>query len=250
MVNFSHDSRTMGALFRAYTRNPASLPEIVDRAKHSADAALSLTVHGWPVFSKVAFLVPVDHDFGGTGAALRAAFAEASLDALVIEAPGFHSSGALTQAVREMEAMKMDRVLIISGKAISYLNEENMERVLLAFGEDSSVVGLRLPDLEGYDVFPIANTFAVWDTVRLLGVGGFVTDRGVEEITPYAKLWASMYRGTLVTDPVGEGLSIRKSSEAIARHSEVMESKRRMQEEEAVANGIHIETLASSLIRC
>ncbi len=50
MVNFLHDSRTMGALFRAYTRNPASLPEIVDRAKHSADAALSLTVHGWPVF--------------------------------------------------------------------------------------------------------------------------------------------------------------------------------------------------------
>lgn len=247
-MTFPYSSPTMGVLFRAYARVPESLPEIIDRAKHSADTALSLAVHGWPVFSKVVFMVPVDHDFGGTGAALRHVFAEASLDVLVIEAHGFHSSGALTHAVREMRALKMDRVLLISGKATPYLNEENMQRMLGALDEGFVVVGLRLLDLEGYDVFPIANTFAAWDTSLLLHVGGFTTDRGVEEVTPYSKIYNLGYSGAVIVDPIGEGLSLRKSGEAIARHAEVMETKRRNQEEEAVFNMTHIENLASSLV--
>lgn len=226
-------------LFRSYAKERDLIPEVVKRALESAK-------HVADMFDSCVFLVPIDHDCGGTIVALRSAIANEDLTASVIGCAGFHSCGALNEAVRALEWAEFDVVCIVSNKAVSYLTDETVSKAIDVMESGSKVVGVLIGELSSVEVFPIENTACFWNIPALLKAGGFQSDSQVEEIAPVVKILKDNGEVAVIT---GKGeLNIRSSADGQARHTEVKKEKQRKQSAELKRLGVDPKWVNSRIV--
>ncbi len=248
----------VGLLIRAYNKKGKPQEDIdkdIARAVKNAQKALNVTVGGHPVFTRIIFLVPIDHDYGGTYSLLRTGFAQAGIgeEVDVIEVHGHHSREALNQGLRElaMGGVEYREValedceqygVVVSGKAIDYVKPATMKAMFEAFALGAKVVGVATDELaEIVGKGRIQNTFAGWDLGALFALepSGFDSLDGVEEYAPAARLVRKHGRCIAVLEPSNlPKLDIRNNPDGKARHAEVMNTKSARQLAEAERTGI------------
>jgi hypothetical protein len=229
----------VAAVFRSYAKSSDVVSEVVSRAQVSAAKA-----SGVPGIDLVAFLVPSDHDCGETAQALS----DAGVNA--ISASGYHSCGALNRAVETLQVADYTHVLFISNKAVNYLTEDAIATMRKAFsGKDNlGVIGMNIPELQGVQIVPIQNTFAMWDIAKLTEVGGFVSERDVEEVIPIARMLKRFYGAAFIDFDSGS-LSIRESADGRSRHASVVSEKKERQVHDAEREGVTAGWIAMNVER-
>lgn len=237
-------NKKIGLLLRSYAKNPEDVAGVVARARKSIAHANSLHYpDGEAIFQAIVVLVPQDYDCGGTSRALLKEinfFEDCDVCPLVQEASGYHSCGALNVGITILDLSSFDYAVIISNKAIQSLTTETMEAMLEAFDRGAKVVGVAVDELQ--DVVlegRIQNTFSGWDVQALVGVGGFDSEKDVEEVSPTVRLIFEHGPCIAVLDPTDKtALDIRKSADGKDRHKEVMTTKLARQLEEADRMGV------------
>lgn len=238
----------VAVVFRSYAKSSEVVPEVVSRALVSARAATTLmAADGTPVFQEVLFLVPTDYDCGETVTALKKLFDSEGVSARVCGASGHHSCGALNVAVELAHASQCSVVTIISNKAIGYLTSGIMVRALEEINANSAMVGVEIPELSVVSPVPINNTFAVWDVQKLMSVGMFETEVGVEEMAPIGRLVEKGETLSLIASQGETSLTLRQSTDGQARHSEVKNTKTNRQLDELARVGVSLEQVLSSI---
>lgn len=222
--------KKIGLILRSYTKRPEDVAGVVARAvKSVARASTLLDSNGEEIFSAIIVLVPQDYDCGETAKALKKElklFEDCAPSVVSLEVSGHHSCGVLNQGVAALDGL-VDYAVIISNKAIQALTADIMEAMLEAFDNGARVVGVAVDELQ--DIVRegrIQNTFAGWDVLAFGDVGGFDSEKGVEEISPTVCLIRQHGPCIAVLDPVEKPtLDIRKTADGDARHKEVMNTK-------------------------
>jgi len=233
----------MAIVFRSYAKNIGDVEEVAQSAIKSIKTALALKLNGEYVFGKVVVLVPMDYDCGGTAGKIRYLLTEENFPdefnvserLEILQTTGHHSCDVLNKTLILLYQQGMERMAIVSNKAIAYVNETTMSNVSRAFAEGYfKAVGVRIEELSEVSPIPFNNIFLVWDVEELLRIGGFVSENGVEEIQPLIRI---IDRHPFFNCPVGvcpgKGeLKIRPSDSAKERYSHVMNTKAERQERE------------------
>ena len=235
-----------GLLLRAYVKKTGDVDAIVDRTIANIKLVLDLNI-----FNDIMILVPTDYDCGLTVIKLRQALSENKLNSdnlHIAGRAGHHSCEALNLAIAELH--HVDKVVIISGKAIPYITHKTMEEADLAFSAGAIVVGVVVDELEEIILSGhVQNTFAIWDLSALLSLGGFQTDLGVEEIDPLVRLTQEHGQCIAILDPSEKPkLNIRKSADGVERHKEVMETKLARQQQEVDRLGVDLKFIRSGIL--
>jgi hypothetical protein len=235
-------------LVRSYTPNDGEVADRAERALKVAQAAST-----FDSIALVAFLVPTDHDCGKTAQAIRNRLYDAGANnkTIVIEAGGHHSCGALNEALRDLNAKYVERVVIMSGKAQGYLTGATLGGIDEAFVKGAKIVGVAVDEhVELVHEGRVSNTFCAWDLNALLDVGGFDSDVGVEEIAAALKIvHANEHKGPCIAVLDAPGvLDVLKVASAKARHAEVMATKTSRQQSEAARLGYNLKFLKTGIM--
>src|SRR3989344_2601347 len=205
----------MYVLVRSFAKTPEQLSEVVERAVETARYLKPVDL-----IDRICFLVPTDHDFGGTAEALRDILPG---DVMVLTAPGYHSGEALSKGLEAIYSVGASHALVLSGKATSYINNGVVTRAADAFALSAKVVGVNLIELEEVHVMPIENTACFWDLEALRRVGWFDSKIGVEEVSAIARISQKHAKKCVTLIPGASGyLNIAKSREG--RHKEVVDT--------------------------
>lgn len=246
--------KRIGLLLRSYAKTPAEVPGVVARAIKSVTHASNLIGQdGEAVFQTVVVLIPRDYDCGLTARALQKElklFEDCGVNVAELEAYGHHSSGALNNAVTVLDSYSFDRVVMVSNKAIQALTARSVEAMIEAFDRGAKVVGVAVDELQNVVLEGrIQNTFAGWDVPALLAVGGFDSEKGVEEISPIVRLIRQYGQCVAIIDPKEKpALDIRKTTDGDARHQEVMTTKITHQREEVQRFGADFDFIKSGIM--
>ena len=249
----------IGIVFRSYAKTPELVPEVVERAITSIKKAKSITFFNEPCFETVYIIVPADYDCGLTALAIEERLEKENISrgVYIEETKGHHSCYALNDALWYVRNHGMRYALIISHKAIAYLTKETMWKVIYALSQGFRVVGVRIKELNDVQESPIQNTFAVWDIKEMekFSAGeyyrGFVTlfetELGVEEVAPLIRLQKLYGKCAAVINAEGS-LNIRESEDGKARHKEVRDTKRALQEQEAARLGVTLDFVKENIV--
>jgi len=246
-------SKKIGLLLRSYAKTTEDVPGVVSRALKSIEHACSLRdKNGERIFSRVAVIVPRDHDCGHTRWEIVRALPISELfqPALIRDVPGHHSCGALNEGIVILDSFNIDYAVIISNKAIKALTVPVVEAIIEAFAKGAKVVGVAVDELQEFVLEGrIQNTFAGWDVRALREVGGFDSLAGVEEVTPTVRLLWTYDKciATLVPKEVPT-LDIRKTNDGKARHEEVMKTKLDRQQEEVEKVGVDFNFIKNGMM--
>lgn len=246
--------KKIGLLLRSYAKKEEDVPSVVERALKSIEHASKLRDRGYrTLFSSILVLVPRDYDCGLTADLIREQIArrDFSTRVMVAKTDGHHSCGTLNSGINFLESREnLDYAVIISNKAIEALTVETMESMLEAFDRDAKVVGVAVDELQ--DVVlegRIQNTFSGWDIQALRDVGGFDSEKGVEEISPTVRLIRQYGPCVAVLDSKEKpALDIRQSADGKARHEEVMTTKLARQQKEADRMGVDFSFIKSGIM--
>lgn len=239
-------SRTYGVLLRVYT---PKADEVVGRVERAVAHVrhIQTVQEAFPALKRIILIVPRDYDCGHTAAALAVALPELAHD--VLEVPGHHSREVLNVGIEKLGVMTMSRALIISGKAMSYLTPAVMWGIDQAFEDEALVAGLAVDELRDVVLSGrIQNTFAAWDIDALVGIGGFDSRTGVEEIAPIARLVKEYGKCIAPLSPPSGTLDIAESDTARARHAEVMSTKLSRQLAECERVGSSFDEIRSGIL--
>jgi hypothetical protein len=251
----------IGIIFRSYAKTPELVPEVVERAITSVKKARNICFFDKPFFNKIIIAVPTDYDCGLTMGQLHQKIRNDDDVTLqwsvqILPFKGHHSCEVLNSAMSEMERWGPRFCLIASHKAISYLTEDNMRKVIFALYNGFRVVGVRIKELNDVQESPIQNTFAVWD---LKEMGSFIMEEGkitelifdselgVEEVAPLIRLQKLYGKCAAVINAEGS-LNIRESEDGKARHKEVRDTKRALQEQEAARLGVTLDFVKENIV--
>lgn len=246
--------KKIGLLLRSYAKKEEDVPSVVERALKSIEHASKLRDRSYrTLFSSILVLVPRDYDCGLTADLIREQIArrDFSTRVMVAKTDGHHSCGTLNSGINFLESREnLDYAVIISNKAIEALTTDAMEAMIEAFDHGAKVVGVAVDELQ--DVVlegRIQNTFAGWDVKALCEVGGFDSEKGVEEIAPTVRLVRQYGPCIAVLNPNEKpALDIRKTADGDARHKEVMTTKIARQLEEAQRVGADFSFIKSGIM--
>ncbi|MFA5831671.1 MAG: hypothetical protein WC878_07645 [Candidatus Paceibacterota bacterium] len=126
-----------------------------------------------------------------------------------------------------------------------------MRKVIFALYQDFHVVGVRIKELNDVQDSPIQNTFAVWDMKTMpfneKHQWGFDSELGVEEVAPLIRLQKLYGKCAAVINAEGS-LDIRESEDGKARHKEVRDTKRALQEQEAKRLGVTLDFVKENIV--
>jgi len=212
-------SKKIGLLLRSYAKTTEDVPGVVSRALKSIEHACSLRdKNGERIFSRVAVIVPRDHDCGHTRWEIVRALPISELfqPALIRDVPGHHSCGALNEGIVILDSFNIDYAVIISNKAIKALTVPVVEAIIEAFAKGAKVVGVAVDELQEFVLEGrIQNTFAGWDVRALREVGGFDSLAGVEEVIPLARLVETFGPCVAPIEPRGAGVQRYKVPDPI-----------------------------------
>lgn len=243
----------MGLLLRSYAKKQEDVADVVVRAIKSIEHARSLRDDfGDLMIGQIVVLVPGDYDCGKTADAIIRALTISGIarGVDVMEPDGHHSCGVLNAGMTTLPIWGMKRAIIISNKAIEALTTGTIEAMLTAFDRGAKVVGVAVDELQGVVLEGrVQNTFAGWDVPALLAVGGFDSEKGVEEISPIVRLIRQHGQCVAIIDPKEKpALDIRKTADGDARHQEVMTTKITRQREEVQRVGADFGFIKSGIM--
>jgi len=238
--------KRIGLVLRTFATKEADVKARVQMVEEVVAKALGVTVEGHGVIRRIDVLVWADPrykdaDCGKTTAALRDTFrcepaTQREVNAVRIHevAHGDLFCGLLNYGIGLQLRDRVDYSLVVSPDARSYLTPESLRKMCEAAANGARAVGLAISELEQSILDGrLANTFAMWDTVSLVSVGGFdlravkpVDERlahymrgwspeagevyyhlaGVEEVIPLARLAATYGPCIAPILPQGEGV--------------------------------------------
>jgi hypothetical protein len=219
-MTWLHTRRNVGLVLRTFSGSPSQVEKNVLQTAHAAKTALDLMIGGRHVFKTIHILVAgdksrIDHDCGESAPRLRTLFDGQSPVEVHEIANGDLYCGLLNFGITSLIRENCDYVAVLSHGASQYLTPENVSALFHAFEENGAkAAGLAIEELQSSILEGrLANTFALWDAVALMSVGGFdlraaqpkVTDRtapylrgngselyyplaGVEEAIPLKRL--------------------------------------------------------------
>jgi hypothetical protein len=170
-------TKRVGLILKLFSPKPELVEQNVRLAMGAVDKALALEVGGKKVFSRIDILVSADDRFGDsdcglTADALRLAPRKGVFVSEVRNGDIF--CGLLNYGVSHQMRDRIDYSMIMSIGVGEYLVEENVRPMLDALHSGARVTGLALSELAPSILDGrIANTFAIWDTVSLMTIGGF-----------------------------------------------------------------------------
>jgi hypothetical protein len=251
----------IGIIFRSYAKTPELVPEVVKRAIDSIKKAKSIKFFDEPCFSHISIAVPTDYDCGLTLSNIHRQILIADdvtmrWDISVLPCGGHHSCEVLNFAMSQMRLCGPRFCLIASHKASPYLTENTMRKVIFALYSGFRVVGVRIKELNDVQESPIQNTFAVWDMKEMGGLAMedgtltpmfFDSELGVEEMAPLIRLQKQYGKCAAVINAEGS-LDIRQSEDGKARHKEVRDTKRALQEQEAARLGVTLDFVKENIV--
>lgn len=218
---------------RVYTSKFEEVDDRVERALKHVRQILKVSEE-FPTLFSVVLIVPNDYDCGHTYRALLERFGtEKLLEKVALCTPGGHHSCDVLNYGMSVAAVDSSHVLIISGKAMSYLTVSAMRAIDEAFADGAKVAGLAVDELRDIVLAGrIQNTFAAWDLEALNAVGIFDSSSGVEEIAPLVRLVRQFGKCIAPINVATGKLDVLSSETALARHREVMTTKLARQQEE------------------
>lgn len=229
--------------------------------------------YGEGYFSRIDVLVPMDArykdcDCGETAEAVAGALEEIDVAPIRWEVHEVRSGeifcSVLNYGVAYQLSVGMAFSVIMSTEVASYLNDETMEEMVDTVDKGAKVVGVALNELAPSIMLGrIANTFAMWDNLALMTVGGFDLaarqakvnenrpNAGCEEIIPLLRL-AELYGPCIAPIlPQGEGVKEWKlptDPDVLARHNKKMRSKEDRQAAHAASIGFSLGTLSEGVM--
>ncbi len=174
-------SKNVGALVRCFAREPGLVDNAVTLALASVERMLSVEVGGRFFVSRVEILVPMDDayaekDCGETAPKLREAIrAKGWKGVFVSEVKhGDIFVGILNYGTAKLLRAGCDYGIILSKEAEAYFTAEAAEDLVTAAEAGALAMGLAITELtESIMQGRIANTFAMWNLMALIQVGGF-----------------------------------------------------------------------------
>lgn len=244
--------KKIGLLLRSYAKTPEDVSGVVARAVRSVTHASSLIdLNGEAIFHTIMVLVPRDYDCGGAAKALKKElklFEDCDPYIVSLEVYGHHSCEALNRGIELCEYLEY--AVIASNKAIQALTIESITAMRYAFDQGAKVVGVSVEELQEVILDGrVQNTFAGWNVRALREVGGFDSEKGVEEVSPTVRLIRRYGPCIAVLDPKEKPtLDIRKSADGKARHDEVMMTKIARQQEEVDRMGVDFNFIKSGIM--
>jgi len=235
-----------GLLLRVYSKNKEDVNKTVNRAIKNIQLAIDANC-----FSEILVLIPSDYDCGETSSQLKSKLSELNQRYIIniTSAFGHHSCEALNRAIERFHPT-INKVAIVSGKAIPYITKQTMLAVNEAFKKGAAVVGVATAELEKFVLSGrVQNTFAIWSLPEFLLLGGFKTEIGVEEIDPLVGLVQKYGKCIAILDPEEKPeLNIRKSADGITRHNEVMKTKLECQQIEVDRLGVNFSFIENGIM--
>ncbi|MBX4195807.1 hypothetical protein KW796_02545 [Candidatus Parcubacteria bacterium] len=192
------DRKRVGLVLRVFSLKPELVEKNVQQVLETLAIANNLRVKGKLVFSRIDVLVSADDRYGDTDCgltreAIEKALAEDRQEAIdyAIQRDQPHPGGLdtihvaevgngdifcgmLNYGIAKQVRDRIDYTMILSFQVMKYLTVENVEPMLTALEAGARVAGLALTELAPSILDGrIANTFAIWDNISLLTVGGF-----------------------------------------------------------------------------
>jgi len=224
--------RTYDILVRVYTPKPEEVPSRVERAIKHGRQIIAVSKE-FPQLKRANFLVPEDYDCGQTFGALVARFRGEGFSRKQVGLHaygGYHSCEALNKTLL---GLSESNVLIVSGKAMTYLTALSLQKIDDAFARGAKASGLAVGELRDIVLSGrLQNTFTAWDRQALLLEEGFDNRKDVEEIAPLIRLARRYGKCIAPIDVEGEGLDVHMSPTALERHRHVMGEKVKRQQED------------------
>lgn len=232
-----HSVNKCGILLRGYAKEVSAVKDVVGRLYRSVMRAQELG------FGRIIVLIPEDNDCGETYEALSNELgSNVSKNTFISRPPGNYNSDALNFGIKSLLASNHSPTFIVSNKALEYMVQDNIEKVLESFNGGAIVAGLAIRDIDAAEKDDetylgslsgrISNTFAAWDTVALNSTGNFDSIIGVEEIAPIVRLIKTHGRCIAPVLPTGQA-EISVSELRAKHHDFVVTTKRTRQEQEA-----------------
>lgn len=173
------DRKRVGLILRTFSPKPELVPETVARVMKTVQIARDLEVSSRRVFARIDILVSADErygdsDCGHTAQELRDRVSTQDRVFISEVKNGDIFCGILNYGVAHQLRERIDYSMILSSGVNEYLTEENVAPMLGALECGARVTGLAFEELAPSVLAGrIANTFAIWDTVALMTVGGF-----------------------------------------------------------------------------
>jgi len=232
-----------GILLRSYAANQQQTEEVVRRSALSVKHTQNIKR-----ITKTVILIPSDYDCG-IAKELKKKTLHYDKNQ-VMQAPGHHSSQVLNYGIDRLKKDGITHAIIISHKAISYLDDNIIKKILTAINYGAHIIGISVNELEQYvEKGRVQNTFAIWNIKTLKSVGGFTSKTGVEEISPSIKIIKKLKRPCIavIKPEVNTELNLRKHG-GKERHTEVMITKEREQNKEIEKENITSEFLTKSIL--
>lgn len=168
------ERKRLGLILRIFSPKSELVSDNVKKVVQVVEQALGLEI-----FSRVDVLVSADarygdSDCGETAPALRTALSGTKKVFVSEVRHGDIYCGLLNYGISLQTRDRIDYSMILSFGVADYLVQENVETMLEALEKGALVTGLALSELAPSIVEGrIANTFAIWDNVALMTVGGF-----------------------------------------------------------------------------
>lgn len=173
------DRKRFGLILRVFAPKAELVPNYVAQVKKAIDIAMSVSIGGKQLFSQTDVLVSSDKRFtdvdcGETAPALRETLKECAYLKVREVNYGDIFCGLLNYGITIQLRNRIDYSCILSIQVASYLNNETVLAIIAAIEAGAKVVGVALEELQDSILQGrIANTFAVWDNIELMSVGGF-----------------------------------------------------------------------------
>lgn len=174
-------NRKVGALLRCFARTPEQVDGAVAQTISSVHTMLKVKVGDDPFVRRVEILVPLDQSYGDcdcgqTSGKLRDAVLTSGLEHVYVNevSHGDIFVGVLNYGIAKLLRAGCDYGVILSKEAEAYFTAEAAQELVTAIEGGAKVTGIALNELtESVMQGRIANTFAMWDLMALMQVGGF-----------------------------------------------------------------------------
>lgn len=170
----------VGLLLRVYANKQEQIPARVAEMREMVSRALSMFGRsGQCVFSRVDIVVWADQryndsDCGQTAPTMQEAFKDERAVSISEYRHGDLFCGILNWGVANQMSNGVNHTVIASTQALDHMNLSNVKALLQAVGDGALVAGIAIHELAELVMRGrIANTFAIWDNVALMCVGGF-----------------------------------------------------------------------------
>ena len=162
---------------------------------------------------------------------------------------GYHSCEVLNAGIEKLHELNVDITIILSNKAVEYINNCTLVSIGEAFDSGAKIVGVAVDELkEGVCKGFVQNTFTAWNSDDLRSVGGFDSKIDVEEVAPSIKMIRKFGKCIAILVPPSQVLEVRSSGDGQDRHSEVMQNKINNQDLEVQRLGVERSFLTDGIL--